>query len=383
MDVREVGPDTLVVRPTGGWLARLSIGILFCGLTTVLQEGLGWLDSRKGGDDGFALSAVVLFGVAAVAAFLLAAVRTIDVTFDRANGSVSRSWGLGVPFRTTRRALAGFREVRVTKEERLVVTQGLHVHAVQLTGGGKPFTIDDPRAYDEARQIAARVAAFLRLPLVDRTTEPPVRRRPDEIGESLRNRTARTGENLVWPEPPPELRCTYQVSGDSLRIEIPPTGLSLGLCFGSGIVALFTVMVIRWLHGTRLPDVLPARYASLIMGLLSLVIFLLPTLPLGMALLRIALRRTLIDASPRELRVTWRGIGEDSQTIPTDELEELVLVTAAPDGGKRRKRKQKPAGRPELVARSDRQSITLASGLERPQAEWIRDAVLYVVTGKK
>ena len=92
-----------------------------------------------------------------------------------------------------------------------------------------------------------------------------------------------------------------------------------------------------------------------------------------------ALRGTIVEASPEELRVTHRLLlGSRTRRIPARELEELTL--AIPAGGVGAPAVPGMTGPIVLLARSDRTSVAFGSGLSRPELEWMRAVIWNVVT---
>ncbi|MCX7805529.1 MAG: hypothetical protein N3A38_10120, partial [Planctomycetota bacterium] len=89
--------------------------------------------------------------------------------------------------------------------------------------------------------------------------------------------------------------------------------------------------------------------------------------------IRAAVSRTTVEASPRELRVTVKGILLSKTTsIPADELEELLIGKA--EGAKKKGPSFVPGGE-ALLARSDKATLSFGAGLSREELEWIRSAI--------
>jgi hypothetical protein len=91
-------------------------------------------------------------------------------------------------------------------------------------------------------------------------------------------------------------------------------------------------------------------------------------------------RGAAVEVSPRELRVRRRFlVGTRVRTIPSDELEELVLI------GLSTSRRSSLASRMErglrrVAARSDKATAEFGQGLSEVELEWLRSVVWNVVS---
>jgi len=93
-------------------------------------------------------------------------------------------------------------------------------------------------------------------------------------------------------------------------------------------------------------------------------------------------RRTTVEASPTELRVTSQGIWSRSRQIPADELQSLDIESSEPpqEGTKRKSRPAKV--QKWLVALSDDTLIRFGTDLKEQDLEWLRGVILYAIAGR-
>jgi hypothetical protein len=371
---RQVSPDVLDGRRGGGTVAVLGIPFLVGGSAI-----LGWSLMRLFAVDAALLIwtlviGLVLAGVGAVLVFGRA-----GVTIDKARGQMTKWYGLPAPVYTTRHALKHLQEIRVCREERGDSDSTHIVYPVRLEGPGGRVTITEPTDYQLSRRTGEQIARFLEAPMVDTTLGTEIRREPAELDESLRDRLIRTGADVAWPEPPEGMRPSYEVDGPNVVIRIPPSGLQprhkLMFAVAIAVIAIigawgFVAVAITggpWWKALDPPS-----------SVVGAAFFLIVTVALLLAAVHDARRWVCIEATPRSLRVTTHGLNSGSQEIPADELEELQVVHP---------KIRLPGllgllfGRSQIVARSDRETISVSADLERDELDWISDAIRYVVTG--
>jgi hypothetical protein len=92
-----------------------------------------------------------------------------------------------------------------------------------------------------------------------------------------------------------------------------------------------------------------------------------------LAAVKSATTRQVMTVNPRALRLErhWR-LGSKAQDISADELEELQLGRAEDE--------DTPWSGKVIVARSDKATLEIGRGLERPELEWVKDVVEFIVT---
>lgn len=379
MKLTETGPDTLVGRSGGGCLAVFGLPFLAAGISFTVAAAMGKV-TNSGTGEVTPLFFSIPFGLVFVAVGAALVFGRTGVTIDRLNRQATTWWGLIVPFRSKHYPLDDFKEVRVTKEIRRSDKSTRTVYPVRLAGGSKPIHFAEPQDYHTSRALAERITRFLDVTMVDNSSGKTVRRRADELDESLRERLARTGKDVGWPEPPANMKSTCRTQGDAISIEIPPPGFRLRHMIALGVAMVVPLIATAWLYSSGFldADFFPSQYATIIPVLVIGLPLVLPLVAIGLPAVNDALKRTTIDASPTELRVTSRGIVTKRQEMPAEELEEFQIPQAERGSGSLL---AFLGGTATLVARSDRTTITLRPSVDRGELEWIHDAVQYVVTG--
>ncbi len=79
-----------------------------------------------------------------------------------------------------------------------------------------------------------------------------------------------------------------------------------------------------------------------------------------------------VEVSPREMRVRRRCLmGSPTEAIPSEELEELVLIGHSSKPGKKTRR---------LAARSDELTLEFGHGLSEGELTWLRAVIWNVVS---
>jgi hypothetical protein len=171
------------------------------------------------------------------------------------------------------------------------------------------------------------------------------------------------------------------VVGDTLVFEIPPRGVRgphvVAMLIGLAVpVVVYLVFVRAVVANETMPP--GARLALLVF--LGFFFMLLPAVALWGAALRSALCGVRVEVSPRELRVTRRGLlWSRSRAIPTEQLEELEVVSASRMGERQRAEHLLSGGR-VLMARSDEAVLVFGAGLGDEELAWMRSVVWNVVS---
>ena len=382
--VQSSDPDVIAYRSGGGCLMVLSLPFVAVGLFVMCSAFLPESERFKEADSGKPMSAAMalLFGGVFATVGTVLMLGRGGKTVDRRAGTVTTWWGLLVPFRSKEWALTDFDMVRIAREVRHAKNASYTVYPVRITGpGDAKMTFEETRDRAKARALGEEVAKFLELKIADASMGSEVVREPGELDESLRDKAQRTGGRPEVGTPPPGMRSVQSVVGDTLAFEIPATGLRAGHMFTMAIGLLIPAFVyfvfIRQILGE---ENMPGAMKAVFVGVLLVIFVGLPLLSTWGGALSSARRTARVEVSPRELRVTERGLlRTSSKAIPTDELEELEVVRASDIGGQRSKAGM--VGKdPVIVARSDKASLTFGAGLSRAEVDWMRAVVWNVVT---
>ncbi|MBI3270541.1 MAG: hypothetical protein HYZ53_16150 [Planctomycetes bacterium] len=366
----------LWARPTGSWEVSLPIG----GFVTLLLFGLGCF--RWGS------------------------------TLDRRARTVTSWWGgLRLPIRRTTRRLDGFTSVNLRREIKDAGQKTMKiVYPVRLAGADDSLVWTSTLPERDARRAAERLARFAQLPLLDWTSGSLVRREPEHLDESLRERVRRTREELKVPSMPPGFQEQCQFDGRRFTLETRGPGFSLYL-----VVVLFPYMILTVLSafmllwggacweeterqalqhrpGYNQGEARRVSYALLVLGgILSSL-----TVAGVRSVLIECFARGRVTAIAESLRVERRRLfGRKVVEIPAGELEELVKAMPGTDSP------QGPAPRPvpgtlaavkaklprvhaasaSICARSDRARVDFGHNLTAEQVAFVHAALMKVLAG--
>jgi hypothetical protein len=295
---------------------------------------------------------------------------------DRRNERVTRWWGLLRPMRSTTRPLADFDRVQMTQAVRRARNRSYTVYPVRLAGPkGLPLTVDEKLTHAGALELAKDLATFAGLRLIDHTMGSPIERLAEEVAAPLRQRQTETGGRVAVPDPPADARSRVEVLGETICFDIPAPGLRRQHLWlmGLGLVVPVVIYVVwlRLLIGRgAVPPVLTGLLVVLLMGGPFVLGFL---LPLGAATMR-----TRIEASPAELRVTFRGLLlRRTRAVLTQAIDELEVADLAVVKGQ-------PTARGTLgkviVARSEQDTLAFGAGLSEAELDWMRSVLWNVAT---
>ena len=359
-------------RQGGGCLSLCGLPFLAGGLAAIAAT----LTANPSGPGVAAVMFILGLAFAAVGAiFVFGRAGTV---IDKNEGKLKKWWGLLVPFHSEERDLGEFKWVEVSCEERRHGSSRLTVYPVRLGGTGKPVEISQPQDYETARREAENVAKFLEIDMADSSAGERVVRKAASLDESLRERVRKKGQRPELPEPPADMKTKMRLDGDTAVFEIPPRGftaihyalLAVSIVFPAIIYFVFFRNIVYSQN-------MPIAAKAVLGGFIGIVFILMPFIAVAGAAIRGAVARTTVEASPRELRVTVKGILLSRTTsMSADELEELLVGEAAVA------KKQEPvlaANAKALLARSDKVTVSFGEGLPIEELEWIKAAIVKVL----
>lgn len=384
-------PDTLNKIESTGCLRRLGI--------TLSGVGVIWLallfKAHEAGKVGLFSGWLVPGGLLLAAGLFCVLVR--GGSFLDRRQRVEVSWwnvvGLG---RRKETSFAGCDRVEIEKDSG--DGDSSTTYPIRLAGpeGVSPLRVDADTDYQASRRAGEAVARFLSLPMHDRSAGELVVRLPGELDEPLRSRLRRTGGPPPLPSPPVTPKARIERTHEGLRIEIVGAGPTRAAWLPVGCALLFAVLVLSsgWTIIARSPWPLAVAVAAFLA---------LPLIEALRSAARHVLRRTVIVAGPFGLRVEASFLlGRKAIEIPTDELEELILLKPEaprlpsdqasaeewkwsldhgrmPDGTEASRALRwawRLAGTQGILARSDRQSVTFAAGLPPDEVAYLHVLLL-------
>ncbi len=392
-------PDRYVVKKGGGCLMLFGLPFFAAGVAVIVLGVLGKMTSESG--EPPPLFVIIPFGLLFAAAGAGLMFGRAGIVIDKRSGTVTKWWGLLVPFKSKSFPIEKVKAVTITSEVRRSKNSTYTVYPVRLTGPAKPLDVEEPRDSDRARGRAEELAKFLDLGVEDSSSGKTVVREAGTLDESLRDRYRREGRPRERPAEPAGCRIMSGASGSEATFDIPPKGFGVVEIIGMVIGAVFAFVPLLFfggmLFGESGPKGLDAGKEWPFLIFIGLFMLVWMGIPFAMILTTIgkAKARERLSVSPRELRLDRKGIFRTKTTIiPADELEELEIgmpgsgrsgsISVGSGGGRMRMANHPLASifglKGVVKARSDRVTLTFGAGLGPEELKWLRDVVLFIVT---
>jgi hypothetical protein len=310
-------------------------------------------------------------------------------TIDRAAGRVETYRRVIVPFHRESYAFDRFEFVELSREVRRSAkhkegtgTPRTH-YPVRLIGSGLVLPITDETSDADARRDAELLARFLRIPLHDRSEGTLVVQEVDQLDESVADRARRTGMTTQLPVQPAELGTNVEVLGDSVRLTIPPIGVTsrlLTTCISWSALSVFGLWLMygqtanfdRALrNGERFIVVVVTLFAALAIGL-----------SIG-SLVFARWGRYVIDVSPKSLTIANRVFGRSfSRKHSADSVEEVLISTpsaAAGTAGRIGKLHELSLHPRRITIRTDGRTYRFGQHLPNVEQDYLRDLIRAVL----
>jgi hypothetical protein len=287
-----------VIREGGGCLSAFGTPFLAAGVFVTLI-GLQVIPvSNRDEVPSWASPTIFLMGLAFVAAGVHLVFGRRWTTLDRGKGVIVLQSGLLVPQKREQLALSDFTAVRVRFEAGDSDTADRYPVTLQGRADLPDTTLSSPTDYAVAREQAQFTAGFLRLPLVDATTDhEAVVTAGGETPVSAQSRAAR----------PPFMKSEIEQTRGQVRIVIPGPGfqphLLLGLCIPVVLSGYFVPGLLEFFERTRTPGYVQVFFA----GFILLFFGVLPAIGTFNGIIRSLRGRTTVDASAAGIRIEERG----------------------------------------------------------------------------
>ncbi|MBP7146365.1 MAG: hypothetical protein KBD01_02385 [Acidobacteria bacterium] len=386
----------LEVRTGGGCLSIFGLPFLATGLL-VLAIAFGLLPVPV--EQGAGLLALLVGGMFTVVGGGLVFGRS-STRVDRRAGEIVTRWTAVVTVREVRTPLVGFQ--RVTLDHKSGDSDSADTYPVGLAGDGvKALTLASPAAEPAARQAAAELARFLRLPLLDRSLGVALVRDPERIDESLLERMRRTRERVDIVTEPPALRTAVVQTETGVELRIPPPTLAAQIV----VAALPALLMLGFL---ALAFGRPALALARAAGAPALALALLVVLLWSARTVRRLRRDTVVRAAPDGLAHERRFVARAPvvQRIAASELREIVLarrdVALGPEHPARDSFERWSVGQPDaagrpaprwvlwalsrtrgITVRATGGSLTFGTGLPEPELLYLRARIVEALAGDR
>ncbi len=361
--------DVLEMRGGGGVLIVVGLPFLGVGLF-VLGMGLGLIPVTNGPPAFFAIPFGSIFALVGLA--LVFGRR--GCRMDKKRRTIQCWSSLIVPLKRKLHRFEDFSAVTVTREVRRSDKSSYTVYPVRLVGeSNTKLDLREYQKYPESRALAEEVAKFLELPFADSSAGAEVVRAPDELDLSLKDRVRRSGASQPLPEPPPGLRTRILRKDKSVRLEIPAGDNPLGRLLPLLLIPVCLAGLIIMLAALNmfLKDRGAFGVLALVLPLVFFVCFMLVLWRKGLPGLSNA--PTRVTVTDRELRVEKRGFGSGTRvdTIPADELEELLVAPMPQTDLEKVPTLLAGLVQAPIIARSDTKTIQFGGHLSGDEKEFL------------
>jgi len=356
----------------GGMAILVGLAFLVFGL--VMTGGLLYVAFAGGEDFSFwprVLAAVcAAFPFAFVVLGLLLTLAGHVVVVDPLKNEVHIRYGQWTAWKREQVSFKDFDRVELflqVAEHRAADDGASHpTYLIRLLGPQQEIDVCDRSGYQQARAVAENISSTIGIELHDATSEKASIRRPDELNQSLQQRSQRIGESAEWPKKTGGQRFEVIDQSNATLIHIPKPSKKM---IREGVFGLLFLLVLyggslggtayylrNWLDSlTEKAGAVwwhPIIYAAPVVAVLY-VIF-----P-GIVFL---LSREEVAVSPTSLKHTRRfAVGQWSRTLANDRIEEIVV-----EGD-------------DVVVRSDEKPVKLGVALEKKERQWLQKAVKHLL----
>ncbi len=356
----------------GGMAILVGLGFLAFGL--VMTGGLLYVAFAGGDDFSFwprvlaAICAAIPFAFAVLGLLLTLSGHVVIV--DPFKSIVRIKYGQWLAWKRERVSFKDFDHVELflqVSERRATDDGGSHpTYMIRLLGPQQEIDVCDRFGYRAARAVAEQIAGTIGIDLHDATSNEPSVRSPNELDQSLKQRSQRLGESTTWPTQAGGERFEVIEQPNATLIRIPRPSKSM---IREGITGLLFLLVLygaslggtayylrNWLDS--LTDKAGAAWWHPIIYAAPVVAVLYVILP-GIVFL---LSREEVAISATSLKHTRSfAVGQWSRTIANDKIVEVVV-----EGD-------------DVVVRSDEKSFKLGVALEKKERQWLKQSVKFLI----
>lgn len=361
---RRTNEFTFEIRQGGGCLSVFGLPFLAAGVFIILG-GLGIIPVERSGDLGEWTQLVMFFFslpfIGAGGAMLFG--RSLTV-LDLSKSVITMQWRFLVwPFKQWEYPLRDYDAVTFRFSPGDSDTADTYPVGLHPRGNAKTITLDSPTDFAAARNLAADVSYFLKVPLRDETVREPVVLTPDDARKSFAKRLK---ENLAarsgLPSRPALMHCNIDDTNGTLTVALPVTGLRLWRVLLGSVplvfLAFFIPGMLEFFNSTRTPVFVHYFFSGfLLLGF---------ALPAFMGIVGIVLNarisRQVLKIHSREIILeerTWRT--RQMTVLVSDDIYDVQCVTRKDVLGAL----SQAGSSPEPSARS-------AGASEAAQVKWVR-----------
>lgn len=324
MSFKQVSESRIEIREGGGCLALFGMPFLAAGIFLVLagsgilplgnDPSLGWW-----GRPLLFLMGLPFTGVGAWLVFG----RTWTV-IDTTQGTLSRRRGVLLWKKREELPLTDFRAVELGFSPGDSDSPDTFPVLLKGAGSSPDFKMSNGASYGPAHQLATQIAALLKVPLEDASSDHKTVLTADQLGRSLPERLQEQEAELEYATRPVQMRSRVDFINGGVRIRIPREGFKatalLPIAIPAGLALYFGPDFLDFFDRSRTPEFVQWFF----IGFVLLLFVLFPLLGVISRLINSLRGYTEIAATPTELRVTEQQAWKRStRTLPAAEIIDL------------------------------------------------------------
>jgi len=307
---KQTALDCVEIREGGGCLSVFGIPFLAGGVFAALIGAQVIPVSNRSEVPAWVYPVIFLMGLVFVAVGGVLVFGRRWTTLDSGKGLVVKQSGLLAPMQKQQFQISDYDRVFLRFEEGDSDTADRYPVTLQGKGGRPDLALSSTADYASSREQAGFIAGFLRLPLVDASTDHEVVIAPDQASTPADQArpSADLGERAARP---PFMRSQVEQSGGKVRIVVPGPGfrphLLLGFVLPAAILGWLIPGLLEFFWKTHTPEYVQIFFV----GFILLFFCLLPSISTVNGIIRSIRGRTTIDAAPDGITIdeqaAWRN----------------------------------------------------------------------------
>lgn len=307
---RQVGPDQFQAKEGGGCLSLFGLPFFLAGILVALI-GIRVVPVSNAADvPTWAWPLIFLMGFAFVSVGGGLVLGRRWITLDKAQGIVSKRWGLLVPMRGETYSLRDYEAVVLRFAAGDSDTADRYPVSLKAKAGQADFALSTSAQYGESRERAAAVAKFLDFPLVDASTDHESVVAANLADATFQERLRAGDGQRAEAVRPVRMQSQVRESGSGVEVVLPGPGFRrsslIGLVVSVGVVMYMAPDILRFFRQTGTPEAVQIAF----FGFVALFLVLIPLRGVLNALVLAARGRTVMTATAQgiviEVREAWR-----------------------------------------------------------------------------
>ncbi len=306
----QVGSDQFQVREGGGCLSLFGLPFFLAGIFVGLI-GIRVMPVSNAADvPAWAWPLIFLMGLTfvVVGGGLMFGRRWI--TLDKAQGTLSKQWGLLVPMRGETHSLRDYEAVLLRLEAGDSHSAAQFQVLLKAGAGHADLTLSSSTQYGESRERAGAVAKFLGFPVIDASTDHESVVSPDRVDATFQERLRPGDGQREEAVRPVRMQSQVRESGSGVEVVLPRPGFRrsslVGLVVSVGVLMYVAPDILRFFRQTSTPEAVQIAF----FGVIALLLVLIPLRKVINAFALAARGGTVLTANAEgiviEVREAWR-----------------------------------------------------------------------------